>query len=78
MPNYFIYYDKFNRSVRVHEGDCPSCQQGQGQGGGTRPEDGGWAGPYETPAAAQQAGVALVIGPVSFCRRPHCAPFWPA
>lgn len=42
----------------VHRGECGHCNEGTGQSGGTRPDNGRWLGPFGSPSDAVTAARA--------------------
>jgi hypothetical protein len=70
----FYFYENTRANghrAKVHRGECRHCNEGTGQRGGTRPDNGRWSHEFDTYlaalGAAQRTGAA-----VSDCH--FCAP----
>lgn len=42
MTDYYVYWDKINRTAKIHEGNCLFANHGHGAREGTRATDGEW------------------------------------
>jgi len=52
--SYWVYenWRAHGHRATVHRGDCGHCNDGAGQRGGTRGDNGRWLGPYKSAADA--------------------------
>jgi len=74
VSDYWVYENWRARGhqARVHEGNCPSCNNGEGlRGRGTHPDNGRWHGPFPSFEEANDFASAHSRAP-SCCRR--CEP----
>lgn len=52
MGEYWVYENLAHKKARVHNGDCPRCNHGDGTKRGRSDRNGRWHGPYEDTARA--------------------------
>lgn len=77
---FYVYENWTNTFCKVHRGDCPYCNNGQGiQGRGTKTGSGQWHGSYATAHAAMSAALGFArsysnsaVWVVEGCK--YCAP----
>jgi F-type H+-transporting ATPase subunit beta len=65
---YYIYENcraKGHRAM-IHRFDCHFCNKGQGIGGGTRPDNGKWLGPF-TNLTSAETSAKTSGGRVEYC-----------
>lgn len=58
MPkgSWYVYENWTNTFAKVHQGDCPYCNFGQGfQGRGSKTPSGQWNGPFASQSVALEA-----------------------
>lgn len=58
--SYWVYenWRAHGHRATVHRGACGHCNDGSGQGGGTRADNGQWLGPFNTADEAAAAARA--------------------
>lgn len=70
---YWVYenWRAHGHRATVHRGECGHCNDGSGQGGGTRADNGQWLGPYK--AADEAAAAARATGAGAASHEDHLA-----
>ena len=72
MGEYWIYQSLNHKQARVHKGDCPNCNHGNGSVRGSSNKYGRWHGPYADRTEAFRKANALDLDGVRGCNA--CSP----
>jgi hypothetical protein len=59
MGEYWVYENLAHKLARVHKGDCPRCNHGNGMHRGSSNLNGRWHGPYAERGEAFKKAKAL-------------------